>query len=159
MSIESNSAYNPSTRIGEVSGVAYYASVTTPNTTFEPHKWELNLVVDEKALDEFSARGFTIKEKDFGRCINFKRNVTRKGGGTNNRPILVNENRKRVDELPKIGNGSKVKVHYEEIKGVGDKTKNPYHILDLKAVMILNLVELEATSQADGSVFFEDGDF
>ena len=59
----------------------------------------------------------------------------------------------------KAGNGSKVKVHYEEIKGVGDKTKNPYHILDLKAVMILNLVELEATSQADGSVFFEDGDF
>ena len=154
MSIESNSAYNPSTRIGEVSGVAYYASVTTPNTTFEPHKWELNLVVDEKALDEFSARGYTIKEKDFGRCINFKRNVTRKGGGTNNRPILVNENRKRVDELPKIGNGSKVKIQYADYDwsyagktGVGT---------DLRAVQLLELVEY---AEPEGSDFYDEEEF
>lgn len=149
---------------GVLEGIASWASIRTPNTNFQEHYYTIDLAISPKEAEDFASRGIKIKTKDSkgndleGPTIVIKRNVTNRADGTaNDIPILIDEKKQPTDV--KVGNGSKVQVHYEEIKGVGDKTKNPYHILDLKAVMILNLVELEATSQADGSVFFEDGDF
>ena len=149
---------------GAIEGIASWASIKTPNTNFKEHYYTIDLAISPEEAEDFASRGIKIKTKDSkgndleGPTIVIKRNVTNRADGTaNDIPILIDEKKQPTDV--KVGNGSKVKVHYEEIKGVGDKTKNPYHILDLKAVMILNLVELEATSQADGSVFFEDGDF
>ena len=48
--------FNPASGVGEVTGRAYYASVTTPNTTFD-HKWEVNLVLDDETLADFENRG------------------------------------------------------------------------------------------------------
>ena len=80
--------FNAASGVGEVTGRAYYANVTTPNTTFDD-KWEVSLVLDDETLTEFENRGHPIKEKDFGRFVHFKRNVDKKGGGQNTRPILV----------------------------------------------------------------------
>ena len=44
-----------------VSGKAYWASVTSPNTTFEP-VYTVDLVVDDKTADDFQARGYKVKE-------------------------------------------------------------------------------------------------
>ena len=51
-----------------VSGTAYWASVTTPNTTYEP-VYTVNLVVDEETASDFRAKGYAVKdmEESFGR--------------------------------------------------------------------------------------------
>lgn len=145
--------FNPASGVGEVTGRAYYANVVTPNTTFDS-KWEVSLVLDDDTLTEFENRGHPIKEKDFGRFIHFKRNVDRKGGGQNTRPLLVDENRKRVDTLPNIGNGSTVKIQYKEYawnyQGKAGKGR------DLRAVQLVDLVEY---NEPDGSGMYDEGDF
>ena len=40
-----------------LSGTAYWASVTTPNTTYEP-VYTVNLVVDEDTAESFRSKGF-----------------------------------------------------------------------------------------------------
>jgi len=42
-------------------GKAYWASVTTPNTTFEP-VYTVDLVVEDDVANEFQARGFKVKD-------------------------------------------------------------------------------------------------
>ena len=145
--------FNPASGVGEVTGRAYYASVTTPNTTFD-HKWEVNLGLDDETLAHFENRGHPVKEKDYGRFVNFKRNVNKKGGGQNPRPVLINEDRQRVDTLPKIGNGSTVKVQYGEYSweynGKSGKGR------DLKAIQLIDLVEYV---EPDGAGMYDEGDF
>jgi len=145
--------FNAASGVGEVTGRAYYANVVTPNTTFDS-KWEVSLVLDDDTLTEFENRGHPIKEKDFGRFIHFKRNVDRRGGGQNTRPLLVDENRKRVDSLPNIGNGSTVKIQYKEYawnyQGKAGKGR------DLRAVQLVDLVEY---NEPDGSGMYDEGDF
>jgi len=145
--------FNAASGVGEVTGRAYYANVVTPNTTFDS-KWEVSLVLDDDTLAEFENRGHPIKEKDFGRFIHFKRNVDRKGGGQNTRPLLVDENRKRVDTLPNIGNGSTVKIQYKEYawnyQGKAGKGR------DLRAIQLIDLVEY---NEPDGTGMYDEGDF
>jgi len=145
--------FNAASGVGEVTGRAYYANVVTPNTTFDS-KWEVSLVLDDDTLAEFENRGHPIKEKDFGRFIHFKRNVDRKGGGQNTRPLLVDENRKRVDTLPNIGNGSTVKIQYKEYawnyQGKAGKGR------DLRAIQLVDLVEY---NEPDGTGMYDEGDF
>ena len=146
-------SFNAGSGVGEVTGRAYYASVTTPNTTFDD-KWEVNLVLDDDTLTDFENRGHPVKEKDYGRFINFKRNVEKNGGGQNSRPVLIDENRNKVDTLPKIGNGSLVKVQYGEYaweyKGRAGKGR------DLKAIQLIDLVEY---IEQDGAGMYDEGDF
>ena len=145
--------FNAASGVGEVTGRAYYASVVTPNTTFD-HKWEVNVVLDDETLTDFERRGHPVKEKDYGRFLNFKRNVNKKGGGQNNRPILINEERQRVDTLPKIGNGSLVKIQYAEYSWeYADKVGKGR---DLRAIQLLELVEY---AEPDGVGMYDEEDF
>jgi len=145
--------FNAASGVGEVTGRAYYASVVTPNTTFD-HKWEVNVVLDDETLTDFERRGHPVKEKDYGRFLNFKRNVNKKGGGQNNRPILINEERQRVDTLPKIGNGSLVKIQYAEYSWeYADKVGKGR---DLRAIQLLDLVEY---AEPDGVGMYDEEDF
>ena len=153
MTIQSDSTFNPSSNVGECTGIAYYANVVTPNTTFAD-KWEVNLVLDDETLAEFEARGHEIKEKDYGRFLNFKRNVERTGGGTNKRPALIDENRRLTDSLPLIGNGSTVRVQYSEYDWAfqGKEGKGR----DLRAIQLLDLVEY---ASPDGEGMYDEEDF
>ena len=92
-------------------GTAYWASVTTPNTTFEP-TYSVNLVVDEATAADFKARGFSIKEMDEGPSIVIKRKVDGKDGTVRSAPRLVDQYKNPLDA--KVGNGSVVKVQYNE---------------------------------------------
>ena len=60
-------------------GAAYWASVTTPNTTYEP-VYSVNLVVDEATAEDFQSRGFTIKQMDEGPAVVIKRKVNGPNG-------------------------------------------------------------------------------
>jgi len=144
--------FNAESGVGEVTGLAYYANVVTPNTTFDD-RWEVNLVLDDETLNDFERRGHPIKEKDYGRFINFKRNVNKKGGGQNTRPILIDEDRQRVDTLPKIGNGSLVKIQYGEYSWEFQHKAGKGR--DLRALQLLDLVEYNS-NEPDGTGMYDE---
>jgi hypothetical protein len=125
-------------------GTAYWASVTTPNTTFEP-TYSVNLVVDEATAADFKARGFSIKEMDEGPSIVIKRKVDGKDGTVRSAPRLVDQYKNPLDA--KVGNGSVVKVQYNEWE-----TTNKYGNfkgLDFQAMQVLDLVEVGSPDGAE----------
>ena len=125
-------------------GTAYWASVTTPNTTFEP-TYSVNLVVDEATAADFKARGFSIKEMDEGPSIVIKRKVDGKDGAVRSAPRLVDQYKNPLDA--KVGNGSVVKVQYNEWE-----TTNKYGSfkgLDFQAMQVLDLVDVGSPDGAE----------
>jgi hypothetical protein len=125
-------------------GTAYWASVTTPNTTFEP-TYSVNLVVDEATAADFKARGFSIKEMDEGPSIVIKRKVDGKDGTVRSAPRLVDQYKNPLDA--KVGNGSVVKVQYNEWE-----TTNKYGSfkgLDFQAMQVIDLVEVGSPDGAE----------
>jgi hypothetical protein len=118
-------------------GSAYWAAVTTPNTTFEP-TYSVNLVVDEATAADFKARGFNIKQMEEGPSILIKRKVEGPNGMVRQAPKLIDQFKKPLDA--RVGNGSTVKVQYNEWE-----TTNKYGNfkgLDFQAMQVLNLVEV-----------------
>lgn len=123
-----------------VSGKAYWASVLSPNTTFEP-VYTVDLVVDDKIADDFQARGFkvkdlTINDEPVGRAITIKRKVNGADGRTRPAPKLFDKDKVPMDEV--VGNGSEVKVQYAEWE-----TQNKYGDfkgLDFQAMQVIDLV-------------------
>jgi len=131
-------------------GTAYWASVTTPNTTFEP-VYSVNLVVSDEIAQTFQERGYPIKEMDEGRAIVIKRKVNGPNGMVRPAPKLVDKFKQPID--CKIGNGSEVVVQYKEWESQW-KGKT-FKGLDFQAMQVINLVEI---GTADGAEFdsFED---
>ena len=125
-----------------ISGNAYWAAITNPNTTFDPDgTWTIDVCnLDKKNLDTIKKDGLTVKNKgdDRGDFITIKRKVRRKDGSLNRAPDLV-DGQKRTMTQTLIGNGSKVKVQYHEWE-----TTNHYGEfkgLDFQAMQVLELVE------------------
>jgi len=130
-----------------VEGTAYWASIKTPNTTFEP-VYTVNLVVDQETADEFASRGHTIKQMDEGPALIIKRKVSGPNGMVRSAPRLLDQNKQEVNLA--VGNGSKVRVQCNEYawEYAGKAGKS----LDLQAVQVIKLVEYKAE---DGSEFFD----
>jgi hypothetical protein len=118
-----------------VEGKAYWASITRPNTTFEP-VYQIDLSISDDAADSFKKEGIAVKQDDRGNIVKFKRKVNRADGNKNPSPRLVDSARNPIDTL--IGNGSTVKVMYKpfEWKFAGKSGKS----LDLQAVQVIDLV-------------------
>ena len=131
-------------------GTAYWASIKTPNTTFEP-VYTVNLVVDEETANDFASRGHKVKQMDEGPALIIKRKVNGPNGMVRSAPRLLDQNKQELNVA--VGNGSKIRVQYNEYKGEGKF--GPYQGLDLQAVQIVDLVEYRAE---DGSEFFDEGE-
>ena len=131
-------------------GTAYWASITTPNTTFEP-VYTVNLVVDDETANEFASRGHKIKQMDEGPAVIVKRKVNGPNGMVRPAPRLMDNDKQEVTTA--VGNGSKIKVQYNEYSGEGKF--GPYTGLDLQAVMITDLVPYKG---ADGEELLADGE-
>ena len=141
-------------------GKAYWASVTTPNTTFEP-VYTVDLVVADDVADDFQARGFKIKDlsvKDesggstsVGRALTIKRKVNGPNGMVRNAPKLFDKNKEPLDAI--VGNGSTVKVQYNEWET--DNKYGSFKGLDFQAMQVLDLVSLKSQ---DGSELDPFGD-
>jgi hypothetical protein len=131
-----------------IDGTAYWASIKTPNTTFEP-MYTVNLVVDEATANDFASRGHTIKQMDEGSAVVVKRKVNGPNGMVRSAPRLLDQNKQEVNLA--VGNGSKVRVQCNEYawEYAGKAGKS----LDLQAVQIVDLIEYKAE---DGSEFFDE---
>ena len=125
-------------------GTAYWASIKTPNTRFEP-VFTINLVVDEDTANDFASRGHTIKQLDEGPSIIIKRKVNGPNGMVRPAPRLLDADKQEVNYS--VGNGSKVKVQYNEYEG--ENKFGPYTGLDLQAVQVLDLVEYRSEDGAE----------
>ena len=118
-----------------VEGKAFWASITRPNTTFDP-VYQIDVAVDDITAKDFASRGVTVKEDERGKVLKFKRKVERQDGTASPMPRLVDAKKNPIDVL--VGNGSMVKVLYKEFEWTfaGKSGRS----LDLQAVQVLDLI-------------------
>jgi len=136
-----------------VEGFAYWASVTTPNTTFTP-VYTVNLVVDTDVAEDFRSRGFKVKDMEEGPALMIKRKVHGKNG-ENSPPKLLDRNKQPMNVS--VGNGSKVRVQYKEWETTWNGTV--YKGLDFQAMQVLDLIEYASPDGAEFEVLDNnDGD-
>ena len=131
-------------------GIAYWASVTTPNTKFEP-VYTVDLVVSDEVANDFESRGFRVKEltvndEVVGRSINIKRKVNGPNGMVRKAPLLMDSDKVPLDE--NVGNGSKVKVQYNEWEATNKF--GTFKGLDFQAMQVIDLISYKA---GDGDEF------
>ena len=137
-----------------VEGVAYWASVTTPNTTYTP-VYTVNLVVTDEVANAFRSRGFTVKDMEEGPALLIKRKVNGPNGMIRPAPKLLDQNKQPLNTS--VGNGSKVKVQYKEWESTWNGTV--YKGLDFQAMQVLELVEYASPDGAEFDIVDgEDGD-
>lgn len=128
-----------------VEGIAYWASVTTPNTTYTP-VYTVNLVVTDDVANDFRSRGFPVKDMDEGPALLIKRKVNGPNGMIRPAPKLVDKNKQPLNTS--VGNGSKVKVQYKEWETTWNGTQ--YKGLELQGMQVLELIEY---AMPDGAEF------
>ena len=126
-------------------GAAYWAAVTTPNTTYDP-VYSVNLVVDETTAKDFEDRGFSIKQMDEGPAVVIKRKVNGPNGMVRQAPKLIDKNKNPLDA--RVGNGSNVRVQYKEWES--EWKGRTFKGLDFQAMQVIDLVEV---GSPDGSEF------
>jgi hypothetical protein len=136
-----------------VEGVAIWASVTTPNTTFTP-AYQVNLVVSEDVANDFRSRGFTVKDMEEGPALMIKRKVDGPNGMVRTAPKLLDRNKNPMNVA--VGNGSKVKVQYKEWESTWNGTI--YKGLDLQAMQVIELVEYASPDGSEFDVEDDEGD-
>ena len=136
-------------------GKAYWASVTTPNTTFEP-VYTVDVVVEDDVANSFEARGFKVKEmsiKDengsatpIGRALTIKRKVNGANGSVRPAPKLFDKNKEPLDTI--VGNGSTVKIQYNE-----------WETDNFQAMQVLDLVALKSQDGSELNPFGDGEEF
>lgn len=126
-------------------GTAYWASVKTPNTTYEP-TYSVNLVVDDEVAEDFKERGFAVKSMNEGLAVVLKRKVNGPRGMIREAPKLYDRMKNEID--CQVGNGSKVRVQYKEWES--QRNGQTYKGLDFMAMQVIELV---AYSGVAGSEF------
>ena len=129
-----------------VTGKSMWASITKPNTTYEP-VYSINLVVDDKTAKKFANDGYKVQNKPVSwsdeelPTIVIKRKVNGPGF-TREAPELVSTERddngswKAVSY--NVGNGSEVNVKYKE--WTSERNGETYKGLDLQKVQVISLV-------------------
>ena len=126
-------------------GMAMWASITTPNTRFEP-KYTINLVVDDETASQLKSEGYNVKDMEEGPTITIKRNVSGPNEMIRKAPALMDKNKNVLDCLG--GNGSKVRVQAKPWKM--NKNGQALQGLELQAVQGIDLVQY---SGGDGNEF------
>ncbi len=128
-----------------IQGEAYWASVTSPNTTYDP-VYTVNLVVDDNTAEDFRSRGFSVKQMDEGQALVIKRKVNGPNGMVRPAPRLVDKFKNPLDT--RVGNGSNVRVQYKEWES--EWKGKVFKGLDFQAMQVIDLVEV---GSPDGSEF------
>jgi hypothetical protein len=136
-----------------VEGVAMWASITTPNTTFTP-AYQVNLIVADDVANDFRSRGFTVKDMEEGPAIMLKRKVDGPNGMVRSAPKLLDKNKNPMNVA--VGNGSKVRVQYKEWESTWNGTV--YKGLDLQAVQVIDLIEYASPDGSEFDIEDDEGD-
>jgi len=128
-----------------LNGKAYWASVVSPNTTFDADGvYSVDLAVDAENKKKAEADGLSIKNKgdDRGDFVTIKRKAKRKDGSANKAPDVM-DGMKRPLENTLIGNGSDVNVLYKTYEWTHKPTGRSGKSADLQAIQVVNLVAYE----------------
>ena len=122
-----------------IEGVSKWASILSPNTTYEP-KYCIDLILAEEKAQQLKEEGYNIKDKEDGPTITISRKVNGPNGMIRNAPTLMGRDKEDLDCL--VGNGSKVKVQAKpwEMTRNGQDFKG----LELQAVQVIDLIEYRA---------------
>ena len=93
-----------------IQGRCRWASVSSPNTTYEPI-YSIQVEIPEDQYLDFKERGFPVIQDDDEYYMKITRKVSTQNG-KNKPPRLFDSKKNEVDVL--IGNGSLVRVQYRE---------------------------------------------
>lgn len=132
-------------KIMKVKGTAMWASVQTPNRTYDP-VYSIDLIVSPESADALKKLGLKTKKTDDGLVCKFKRNLFRQDGTENNKPAVRDAANNPFNEL--IGNGSEVIVQFSTYEWSNKFGKGVS--ADLQGVQVLELVPYRA---GDGDEF------
>jgi hypothetical protein len=122
-----------------ITGKCHYASITEPNTKFDP-VWSIQIEVDDNNRSVIESAGLTISNKgdDRGDFVTIKRKVARKDGTSRQGPS-VKDSQNNAWDGKLIANGSTVNVKavpfewsYAGKSGVS---------ADLAAVQVVDFIE------------------
>ena len=136
-----------------LNGKAYWASVVTPNTTFdEDGVYSIDLAVDEENKKSAVSEGLSIKSKgdERGDFVSIKRKAKRKDGSLNRAPDIM-DNMKRPLQNTLIGNGSTVNVLFKTYEWNHKPTNRSGKSADLQAVQVVNLIPYEGSNSASSA--------
>ena len=133
-----------------ISGKCHYASITEPNTKFEP-VWSIQIEVDDNNRSVIESAGLTISNKgdDRGAFVTIKRKVALKDGTERQGPLVKDSQNNNWDGKL-IANGSVVIVkavpfewNYAGKSGVS---------ADLAAVQVVDFIEYTSGAGNDFDV-------
>lgn len=122
-----------------ISGKAYWASVVSPNTTYEP-VYSVDVCLDEDTKSLIESLGLTVQNKgdDRGDFVKIKRKVYKRDGSERPSPIVKDSQNNNWDGSL-IGNGSMVNVKFATYEWEYNKKKGVAS--DLMALQVVDLVE------------------
>lgn len=122
-----------------ISGKAYWASVISPNTTYEP-VYSVDVCLDEDTKSLVESLGLTVHNKgdDRGDFVKIKRKVYKRDGSERPSPIVKDSQNNNWDGSL-IGNGSMVNVKFATYEWEYNKKKGVAS--DLMALQVVDLVE------------------
>ena len=129
-----------------ITGKCHYASITEPNTKFDP-VWSIQVEVNDDNREVVEKSGLNIANKgdERGDFVTIKRKVHRKDGTQRNAPLVMDSQNNRWNNEKKIANGSTVNV--KAIPYEWDYAGKSGISADLAAVQIVDFIEYSGNQQ------------
>jgi hypothetical protein len=129
-----------------ITGKCHYASITEPNTKFDP-VWSIQVEVNDDNREVVEKSGLKVANKgdERGDFVTIKRKVHRKDGSQRNAPLVMDSQNNRWNNDKKIANGSTVNV--KAIPYEWDYAGKSGISADLAAVQIVDFIEYSGNQQ------------
>ena len=122
-----------------VKGKSMYANITSPQTRYEPHKYNITVLTDSDTASKLEELGLNQVRTRTGElkyeepAFTFSKRASRSDGSANTAPKLVDADGNPMDIT--VGNGSEVTVKIKPYK-------NDFgNFAELMAVKVDNLIE------------------
>jgi len=129
-----------------ITGKCHYASITEPNTKFDP-VWSIQVEINDDNREVVEKSGLKVANKgdERGDFVTIKRKVHRKDGSQRNAPLVMDSQNNRWNNDKKIANGSTVNV--KAIPYEWDYAGKSGISADLAAVQIVDFIEYSGNQQ------------
>ena len=129
-----------------ITGKCHYASITEPNTKFDP-VWSIQVEVNDDNREVVEKSGLNVANKgdERGDFVTIKRKVHRKDGTQRNAPLVMDSQNNRWNNEKKIANGSTVNV--KAIPYEWDYAGKSGISADLAAIQIVDFIEYSGNQQ------------
>jgi len=129
-----------------ITGKCHYASITEPNTKFDP-VWSIQVEINDDNREVVEKSGLKVANKgdERGDFVTIKRKVHRKDGTERNAPLVMDSQNNRWNNDKKIANGSTVNV--KAIPYEWDYAGKSGISADLAAVQIVDFIEYSGNQQ------------